>query len=285
MRGLVPRYHLEIPRDLNHALDLLSDLPVPCRPFAGGTDLMVLLEAGVLQHIRYVDLSRLKELQGITIHAEHINLGALTTYSQILKNEILNQEFPLLCSAAKDTGAVAIQNRGTLGGNLANASPAADTPPTLLVYHAELELISKMGSRWISYDQFHLGYKKTALKPGELISQIKISRKTKWTHQWYRKVGTRKAQAISKICFAGASQLSRGKIEQIHLALGSVAPTPIRLFQTEAVLQGKTVTSELIDQASLQLAQEIHPIDDIRSTSEYRKQVACNLLKEFLSKR
>src|ERR1700689_4833933 len=154
---------METPRDLAAALDCLASAPGVWQPFAGGTDLMVLLEAGKLPHKKFLSVAKLDGLRGIEVTASDVTLGARTTYAEVQKHPVLQAEFPLLCAAARETGSVATQNRGTLGGNIVNASPAADSPPALLVYDAEIELISARGARWLAYHGFHIGYKKMAL--------------------------------------------------------------------------------------------------------------------------
>jgi CO/xanthine dehydrogenase FAD-binding subunit len=211
-----------------------------------------------------------------------VTLGALTTYTQVQAHAVLQQEFPLLCQAAGETGGIATQNRGTLAGNIANASPAADSPPALLVYDAELELVSARGSRWVPYQGFHTGYKKMILRPEELIRRIRVPRRTQNWSQYYRKVGTRKAQAISKVCFAGAVRVEGDEIRDIRIALGSVAPTVVRCVRTEVMLKGQKLSPTAINAAKAELSQEIVPIDDMRSTAKYRLRVALNLLEEFL---
>ena len=284
MRAYLPDYEMRVPATLTEALRLLAS--DEWRPFAGGTDLMVLLEAGKLAHKRFISLWHLPELRGIAVTDEHVTLGALTTYSQVQAHPTLQKEFPLLCQAANWTGSVAIQNRGTLGGNLANASPAADSLPALLVYEAELELISAQGARWIRYQDFHTGYKTTVMRCDELIRAIRLPRATKGWIQHSRKVGTRKAQAISKVCFAGMALLEADTIKVIRLAYGSVAPVPLRAAQTEAILRGRVLDAvaipAAINDARKALLADLKPIDDVRSTAEYRAQVAANLLEEFL---
>jgi CO/xanthine dehydrogenase FAD-binding subunit len=284
MRAHVPSYELVVPRSLKDALRRLATEPGRWRPFAGGTDLMVLLEAGQLAHREYLSLWGLEELQGIRTTSRRVSIGALTTYSRVLRSPVLASEFPMLGQAARETGAIAIQNRGTLGGNIANASPAADSPPALLCYDAELELISAQGTRRVPYSHFHTGYKKTALKPGELIYRIHLPRSTRGLFHYYRKVGTRKAQAISKVCFAGTLGLDgQGVIRHARVALGSVAAQPLRCPRIEAAMQGSRISAELVARLRAELGREIAPIDDIRSTSEYRLRVAGNLLEEFLA--
>jgi CO/xanthine dehydrogenase FAD-binding subunit len=221
-------------------------------------------------------------LRGVAVTSENVTLGALTTYTEIQRHPILSAEFPLLCRAAEETGTVATQNRGTLGGNIANASPAADSPPALLVYDAELELVSSAGPRWVPYNGFHTGYKKMQMRPDELIARIRLPRtKQGWT-QRYRKVGARKAQAISKVCFAAAAQIERREIRDLRLAFASVAPTVVRAVAAESVLRGRRVAPEVIAAAREALLRDIAPIDDIRSTARYRLRVAQNLLEDFL---
>ena len=282
MRAHLPSYEMKTPASLREALKILTTEPGVWRPFAGGTDIMVMFEAGKLAHRKFLNILSFKELKGIEESIEHITLGALTTYSQLQAHAVIRAEFPLLCLAGSETGAVAIQNRGTLGGNIVNASPAADSPPALQVYDTELELVSERGARWISYPAFHTGYKKMDLRPDELLQRIRIARNTKGAHQYYRKVGTRRAQAISKVCFAGLAHLAGGELQQIRIALGSVGPTVVRLSRTEAVLKNGKITKALIEKAKLELAGEIVPLDDIRSTAVFRVRVAQNLLEEFL---
>jgi len=283
MRAYVPNYHLKTPRALVDALDLLALAPSVWKPFAGGTDLMVLLEAGKLPHKNYVNIWNLKELRGIEVSDEQVTLGALTTYTDVQNHEVLRREFPMLCQAAKETGGIAIQNRGTIGGNIVNASPAADSPPTLLAYDAELELVSKTGSRRVQYSNFHKGYKQMDLRADELLRAIRLPRTNETRTHYYRKVGTRRAQAISKVCFAAVGRINKGRMESVRIALGSIAPIPLRCTKSEAVINDGPLNADTIAAAKIALAQEIAPIDDFRSTKNYRSRVAVNLLEDFLS--
>jgi CO/xanthine dehydrogenase FAD-binding subunit len=273
---------METPRDLTETLDRMSKETGVWKPFAGGTDLMVLLEAGKLAHKKFLNIWNLAELRGIETSADHATLGALTTYTQVRRHEILAREFPLLCRAGAETGSVATQNRGTLGGNIANASPAADSPPALLVYDAEIEVVSASGARWIPYQHFHSGYKQMDLQPTELIRRIRVPRNKNAWKQYFRKVGTRRAQAISKVCFAGAARMDPGRISDVRIVLGSVAPTVLRAVRTEEVLRGQKPEPAILKVAQDVLAREIAPIDDMRSTSRYRRTVTRNLLAEFI---
>lgn len=273
MRSDVGEYELCSPSQLHDALTLLSSEPGEWKPLAGGTDLMVLFSAGKLQHRKFISIWGLNELRGILASEHDVTLGSLTTYSEILKHPLLRSEFPLLAAAAAETGGVATQNRGTLGGNIVNASPAADTPPVLLVYNAEIELKSLSGSRWLPYRDFHKGYKQILLAPDELLTRIRLPRPTSTFKAEFQKVGARQAQAVSKVCFAGLRSLDTG---EVRVAFGSMAPVPLRCFRTEAAIRAKK-------DPAMALMEELAPITDLRSTAEYRLQVAKNLLTAFLN--
>src|SRR5262245_11848969 len=283
MRGYIPNYQLVTPNSLGEVLSLLATEPRKWKPFAGGTDLMVLLEAGKLSHRDYVNLLPLQELRQIEVDKTHVTLGALTTYTDVQRHSVLAAEFPMLCQAASETGGLAIQNRGTLGGNIMNASPAADSPPALLAYDAQLELSSITGARWVPYEGFHTGYKEMGIRDDELLTRIRLPRSTEPFTHYYRKVGTRKAQAISKICFAGVLRRNEKIIDEVRIAVGSVAPIPLRCAQTENMLRRQIINDKLIELAVKQFSAEISPIDDIRSTKNYRLRVAQNLLIDFLN--
>lgn len=283
MRSFIPNYQLTTPNSLADVLSLLASEPGTWKAFAGGTDVMVLLEAGRLEHRNYIDIWHLEELRGIEVDDKNITLGALTTYTDIQHNPTLRSEFPMLCQAASETGGLAIQNRGTLGGNIVNASPAADSPPALLAYDAELELVSTQGSRRLPYQGFHTGYKQMNIRPDELLSRIRLPRNTTGARHYYRKVGTRKAQAISKVCFAALGRTNNGRIEDVRIAVGSVAPIVVRCMQTENALRSQQPDSTTVKSAQASLLREISPIDDIRSTANYRLQVAANLLADFVA--
>ena len=282
MRAYVPSYELTTPASLDDALALIGGEPGLWQPFAGGTDLMVLLESGKLPHRNYVNIWPLPELRGIEITNDYVTLGALTTYTDVQANDVLQREFPMLCQAASETGGLAIQNRGTLGGNIINASPAADSPPALLAYDAEIELISRGSSRWIAYDGFHTGYKQMTMRSDELLARIRLPRSTATLKHYYRKVGTRKAQAISKVCFAGVAQVEGVRVTEARIVLGSVAPVVLRCKQTEDAIGGRELNDETMKLARETLMREISPIDDVRSTADYRLRVAANLLVDFL---
>jgi CO/xanthine dehydrogenase FAD-binding subunit len=289
VRAYLPSYEMKVAKTLAEALTLLEagagngdGSDGGWSPFAGGTDLMVLFEAGRLSHKKFVSIFGIPELKGVMVHPDRVEIGAAATYSEIQKNQVIRKEFPNLIRSSAETGAIAIQNRGTLGGNIANASPAADSSPCLLVYGAVVELVSWSPSpssagpddkgisrRTVHYRDFHLGYKKTALRPGELISKVILPRTREERFHFFRKVGTRKAQAISKICVAGVKESSG----RLSLGFGSVGPVPILI----EIPKGASLS-----ECESLLRNKITPIDDIRSTAIYRLQVSLNLLADFL---
>lgn len=265
-------------------LSLLARRPGEWLPIAGGTDVMVQYAAGKLAACKLVSLWNLPELRRVDVSPDEVIIGAGSTYTDLREHKIVAREFPLLADAARWTGSIANQNRGTLGGNIVNASPAADSLPALLVYEADLILVSARGERRVSYAGFHTGYKKFLLEPDELIRAICVSRRFSGYICYSRKVGARNAQAISKVCLAALGRLSNGIVDDVSIAAGSVAPVPSRLVATEGIVKGKKIDPSLIQAARESAMHEIRPIDDIRSTAAYRSAVLANLVAEFLEK-
>jgi putative cofactor-binding repeat protein len=284
MRAHPAEYELVAPRSLPAALSLLAQEPGSWLPIAGGTDVMVQYSAGSLRARKLVSIWNLPELRRIEILDDEIRIGAGSTYSDLQGHEVINREFPLLSIAGHWTGGIANQNRGTIGGNIVNASPAADSLPALLVYEAELLLASVRGERRLSYGMFHSGYRKTQLAADELIRSICVKRRYSGYYAHTRKVGARNAQAISKVCLAALGKVQSGVVEDIRLAVGSVAPVPMRLTETEHSMKGKQFDARLRRIARTVAAEEVRPIDDIRSTARYRAAVTGNLVAEFLEK-
>jgi CO/xanthine dehydrogenase FAD-binding subunit len=280
------QFALTAPSTLAEALTLLAENPGQHTPIAGGTELMVALAAGRLNQKSLLSISHLPELRFIHATPEAIAIGANTTFTDIRRNPTIARDLPLLTQSASWTGSIANQNRATLGGNLCNASPAADTPPALLAYNATVTLISSTTTRILPYTDFHQAYKRTALRPDELLHSVTIPRAYARHEQFIRKVGTRNAQAISKTALAAIALLQNQTIQEIRLAAASLADRPIRLYATEAALTQASLTSAdfptTLRQARAALASESHPIDDIRSTARYRSAVAANLLEQFL---
>jgi CO/xanthine dehydrogenase FAD-binding subunit len=284
MRSHPAEYELVAPGSLQGVVTLLAGEPGTWLPIAGGTDVMVQYAAGTLGARRLVSIWNLPELGGIEVSAEEVRIGAGCTYSEIRGHEVVEREFSLLAAAAGWTGSIANQNRGTLGGNIVNASPAADSLPALLVYEAELILVSARGERRVPYVGFHTGYKKMRLAPDELIRTVCLPRRYAGYVAYSRKVGARNAQAISKVCVAALGKVTGGVVEDVRVAAGSVAPVPLRLVETERVVRGQRVDSELLALARKTAAGEIRPIDDIRSNAGYRAAVTGNLVGEFLGR-
>ena len=285
---------LETPGSLDDAFAILagSSSDAPITPIAGGTDVMVRITGEIGEPpTRMIDLSRLEELRGIAIEGSAIVVGARTTYTDIRRSDVCREHLPTLVEAAATIGAAQIQNRGTLGGNIANASPAGDTLPVLLALDAEIDVGGPRGSRSVPASAFWVAYRRTALAPDELVLRIRIpivgGREAR-----FRKVGTRRAQAISKVVLAvawrdGGGSPSNGSSggrpwSDVRVALGSVADRPIRASAAEAVLEGADPTPETADAAAEALAGELHPIDDVRSTAEYRRVVAARALHRIV---
>jgi CO/xanthine dehydrogenase FAD-binding subunit len=282
MRSNVTQYDLIAPKSLDAVLQILADSPDRYTPIAGGTELMVALGAGHLQPKKLISLWNLKELRFIEETPDAIIIGAGTTFTDIRKHPVITRELSLLSQAASWTGSIANQNRGTLGGNIVNASPAADSPPALLAYDAVLTLVSAGGTRTLPYRDFHLSYKKTALACDEILLSIAISRNTSGYKIYIRKVGTRNAQAISKVAIAALAHMSNGSIDDIRIGSASLRETPARLVATEQSLLNQPITPKTIARARAAVLSEVVPIDDIRSTAKYRAAVAANLIEEFL---
>src|SRR6202140_809177 len=245
MRSDPSDFELIAPGTLHAVVSRLADEPGQWLPIAGGTDVMVQYAAGKLPARKLISIWNLTELQGIEILPGEIRIGAGCTYTELREHKVIAQEFPLLASAARWTGGIANQNRGTLGGNIVNASPAADSLPALLAYEAELIVVSVRGERRVPYVGFHTAYKKMNLASDELIRAICLRRAFSDYLHYTRKVGARNAHAISKVCVAALGRLRGGVIDDVRIALGSVAPVPLRLTEVERIGRGKPVEPEL----------------------------------------
>lgn len=240
-------------------------------PVAGCTDLMVRGPEALHRMDRVIDLLGIPELRGVEKIDGGLEIGAATTFSEIRSSAAIRSAFPALVDAAGQIGGWQIQNRATLGGNLANASPAGDSLPVLLALDATVIAAGRQGMREIPYSDFHVGYRKTALQPGEIIVRIRLPHLPEGSVQAFRKVGTREAQAISKVVVALTGRVADGRISDFRLAAGSVAAVPVRLHATEEAVRGLPPGAEAADRAGREAAQEVQPIDDVRSTAEYRR--------------
>jgi len=271
---------VDSPRQLSEAYRLLAD-GAP-QPIAGGTDLMVQItgELGEPPQ-RVLDIWHLDELRGIRVEGDGLVLGALTTYTEIRRSPLVAEFLPALAEAAATIGAAQIQNRGTLGGNVVNASPAGDTLPILVATGAQIVLGSARGERTVAADEFWTAYRRTARGDDELVLRLRIplvhDREVR-----FRKIGTRRAQAISKVVIALVWRPGEGHWTDVRLALGSIAATPVRAPRAEAVLEGAAPDRATADRAAEALASEIHPIDDVRSTADYRRAAASRVLHRLI---
>ncbi len=268
MRPPLSTLTLREPRTLRDALRLLRD-EGPLTPLAGCTDVFVQFNFGTLRAKNFLDLSRLAALRRIRVQDGRLVIGAMATYTDLIRSRLVRGRLPMLVAAAREVGGPQIQHRGTLGGNVVNGSPAGDTLPVLAAVDATLVLASAEGERRVPLTGFYTGYRASVLRPDELLVAIEVAPVE--GRQWFRKVGTRAAQAISKVVMAAVRDGTP------RIALGSVAPTVVRLPRTEAALAGGAE----IAVAQRVLADEIRPIDDLRSTARYRLRVAANLLARF----
>jgi len=268
------------PATLSEAYELMASGVY--RPLAGGTDLMVQLEADVSgPPDAIVDIWRISELRGVGYDGYDVSIGALTTYTQLRQSPVIRARLPALEEAAATIGAAQIQNRGTIGGNICNASPAGDTLPVLLAIDATFDLGSAAGVRSVPAREFWTGYRETALREDELLLRVRFPVE-RGRHTRFRKVGTRAAQAISKVVMALSYREDGPVWGDVRLALGSVAPTTIRARETEAVLEGVASRESVADEAANVLAEELRPIDDVRSTADYRRSVSARILHRLL---
>jgi CO/xanthine dehydrogenase FAD-binding subunit len=268
MRTAISPLALRQPRSLRDALRMLRD-DGPLTPLAGCTDVYVGLNFGTLRDQRFLNILGLDDLRGIELRGEVLRIGALTTYTELIRSTRVRRLLPMLVAASREVGAVQIQNRGTLGGNIANGSPAGDTLPVLAAAEALVELRSLDWTRKVPFADFYTGYRASVRRPDELITAVEFPRVE--GVQWFRKVGTRAAQSISKVVMAGV------RTARPRIAFGSVAPTVVRVHRTEeALASGATLV-----EAQRILQEEISPIDDIRSTASYRRLVAARLLAQF----
>jgi CO/xanthine dehydrogenase FAD-binding subunit len=282
MRGAAGSMTVLRPRSVREALTTFARRPEAV-PLVGGTDLMVAWNLGDLNDRVILDLSRLDAWSRIEETATSLRIGALATHMALQRHAVVQRRFPLLVAACATVGGVQIQNRGTIGGNIANASPAGDTLPPLAVYEAQVEVISAGGRRMVPFLDIFAGVKKTTLGPGELIAAIDLPFAPKPQRQLFRKVGTRAAQAVSKTVASGLLWLARdGRVRELRFALGSMAPTVRRLRSVETCVLGRRLTPEVIAEASALVASDVSPIDDVRSTAIYRLATSRRLLESFL---
>lgn len=267
------------PRDLKTALEMLRRPNT--RAVAGCTDYMV-QSAGMDPKPVLVDLLRLPELQGITVADGVVSIGAATTFTTLKAHPVIVAQLPTLSEVSGTIGAWQIQNRATIGGNIANASPAGDSLPVLLSLGASLTLVSSDGERSIPYSDMHVSYRQTALKAGEIIQSIQIPLPPSNAQMVLKKVGTREAQAISKILIAFYAEVENNTFVRIRIGAGSLGPVPLRLGKTEAMLMGQNIDKKLARAAAASARQAVTPIDDVRSTATYREAVLGQVIQRMV---
>ena len=283
MRGNPEAHQLVASTDLSHALAQISQAPGEWTPIAGGTELMVAHAAGRLSASKLISIWGLPELNFIRTSEGWVSIGGGVTFGQLRQSEVIVTEFPLLARAATWIGSIANQSRATIAGNIVNGSPAADAPPALLVYDAEIEMASEGATRRIGYADFHKGYKRNALLDNELVTAIHLPRRFQNHLQYLRKVGARKSMAITKVAIAATAAIGGDeRLTEIRIAAASLADRPLRFSATEAVLLGEKLNRRTKLAARNALIEEAKPIDDIRSTADYRRVVAANLFDEFM---
>ena len=271
------------PKNLQEALKLMADEKSRGRPIAGGTDLMVQWSSGVLpMPERAIDLSGLPELKGISETTDSVVIGAAVTHAEIRRSPIVQAHLPSLAQAAATIGGAQIQARGTIAGSVANASPAGDLGPSLLITNGRVVVASKAGEREIELAKFFLGYRKIDLQPDELIVRFILPKIHAGCRESFRKLGPRAAQAISKVMGSYRGSAKGKEVKDFAVALGSVAPIPIRLPEFEQWIVGKEIGKKVLDEAEQRVAAMIKPIDDIRSTAEYRQWVSGRIVRGFL---
>jgi xanthine dehydrogenase small subunit len=270
------------PRSLDEAISALSADPA-LLPVAGCTDLMVSGGASQGRFDRVIDLVGVPELKGIRHADDAIEIGAATTFTAIGSSATIREALPILADAARVVGGWQIQNRATIGGNIANASPAGDSLPVLLALDATVVIAGPAGRRAVPYDRFHVGYRRTALQAGELVVSVRIPVPRGGSIQRFRKVGTREAQSISKVVVAMCGRADAGRIVEIRLAAGSVAATPVRLPKAERAAIGQSVGEETASLVGRTAAGEVTPIDDVRSTAAYRTHVLERVVRRMIA--
>jgi CO/xanthine dehydrogenase FAD-binding subunit len=282
---IVSHHEVVTPASLSEALDLLAERgPDGWHPLAGGTDVMVYVNYGREKRSKWIDLSRVApEISGIEPDGDRIRIGGAATMTDLRRSESLRHACPMIGQAAATVGAVQIQNRAPVAGNVVNASPAGDTLPVWLAVDAEIELASATGRRTVPYREFTTDYRTTVRRSDELLTAVLFHPLALGTRVFFRKVGTRAAQAISKVVMAAAAREDDGRWADVRLSFGSLAATPARAASTEAAAEGQPISADTGARAAARLPEDFSPIDDVRSTADYRRRVARNLVREFLA--
>ena len=269
------------PKSLNEAIEILSKYGSDAKILAGGTDLLILIKMGVLKPRCIVNIKKISDLYGIREQGDQLIIGALTKLRTLEKSKVIKENFTALYEAVKSMASVQIRNMATIGGNLCNASPAADTAPPLMVLEAKLRVISIEGEKTIDVREFFLGPRKTILKRNELLKEIMVPVYKDYGYS-YMKLGRRNSFTLSIVSVASLVKVEDNVFSDVRIALNSIAPTPIRAFSVEKYLVGRKVAIDSIKAASKLVAKDISPITDIRATAEYRRDMAIVLTYDAL---
>ncbi|MBS3739926.1 xanthine dehydrogenase family protein subunit M [Candidatus Bipolaricaulota bacterium] len=248
---------------------------------AGGTDLFVKIKKDLINPERIIDLTKAIDGPKFQVEQNEVKIKATTTHAELAESSLINKEFPVLASSAGAVGATQLRNMGTIGGNICNASPSADTLIALYLLNADVDLVSSDGRRSLSIKDFITGPGETELASGEYVESITVPKLSGKFRHFFKKVGRRNALDISVCSMGFILKATKEAIEEIRLAYGAVAPTVIRPGAVEDFLQGKTIDKETISRAQRLLKEEISPINDIRGSAEYRETVALRTLEQI----
>ncbi|HDJ27233.1 MAG TPA: xanthine dehydrogenase family protein subunit M [Aciduliprofundum sp.] len=274
-------FEVHRPGSLQEALEILEKYGEDVRPIAGGTDLVLAVRSGALKVGHIMDITRIPELRTLDLDGDTLIVGAAVTISELLELEVVRERLPALWEAMYWLGSPQIRNVATLVGNICNASPAADTAPPLMIYDARVRILGPGGKRVIPIEEFFVHVKKTVLEPGEMVGFVEIPIKEGFRSR-FRKIGKRRAEVLSIVNAAVGFFFGNGRMEGVRIALGSVAPTPIRARTAEAVLEGKEPSMELVEEAASRAREETRPISDVRASAEYRREMTFVLVRRLI---
>jgi len=268
------------PQKIEKALEILARYGKEIKVIAGGTDLLIQYYDRLYEVNGWLDLKNIEKLKEIKIRQNQMEIGAMVTHTQLEKSGDIQKYFPVLSKAAADIGSPQIRNRGTIGGNIVNASPAGDLLAPLIAYDAQFRLFSKQGEKMVPAEEFFIGPKKTILKSAQLLTQIILPLPSGMTYSSWIKIGKRKALIIATITLALVVEMAENNktVKDAKACLGSVAPTPIEIKEIRKKMVKKNFAQLNFDELGQIVEDKISPIDDIRGTREYRKDVAKNIM-------